>query len=137
MALLSGAVETQAHAHHAGSAQSGEVGIHQSIGGCRAQRHPQPALGGAGDDVEDIVAHHRVATGENQHGRCQLSNLVNECHGLLMSQFVRVGLRLGNSPTVPACQSTGSCNLPEEDERALCKVYRGEMRVSGHGDSVS
>ena len=63
------------------------------------------------------------------NGRPQFRQLVNQAQCLLMSQFIRVRTRLGDSAAMPARKRASARHFPEDQEGAFIEICFTENRA--------
>lgn len=134
--LAGGPVEAEAEALHARAAQSCEIGLEQARRGRGTEGHALPLRSRALDDIVNVASHHRITARQNEHGRRQFHNLVNQSQRFFGTQLSRIRPGLSDGAAVAAGKGAGARQLPEENEGALRVVDDGEGGVRSHGAGI-
>ena len=81
---------------------------------------------------EDIGPLEGISSGEDENGRIQLRNIVEELFRFCCAEFQWVTLGLRTRPAVKARQIAGASGLPDYNKRGAVQI-----EVGSHGARVS
>ena len=123
VALCVQTVDRERHAHDAGVLDL----LRQLLGDEQAagrHDHAQPELGAVLGDIVDVLAHHRLAAGEDDDGVAEGLDVVEEAIARLRVKLARIGPVLGRGPAVDAVQDTAPRHLPGNKPREIFLFLR-------------
>ena len=126
-----GAVEADVHHGDAEVTQMLQAGTGGERGGRGRDGHAEAALHGVLNDLEEVAAHHRVPAREDENGRREIDELLDDLKGFGGGELAGVGFGLCLGATVAAGEGTRAGQFPGHGKGALVKVDGEEVGLRG------
>ena len=106
---------------HAGDAMCGDFFRARVVDerAVRADDRPEPPFMGVIDDIPDVIAHQRLAAGEDEDGIGDGGDVIDDLLALFKRQLAGIGLAMGGGAAMGACEVTAARDLPSDDARRL------------------